>query len=256
MAEYPLDEFMIQDELEPYPVNIWHWGIKNNYQCFLHWQDPEIVRQNLLPTKTAFVTRDCISFKKLHYSCDLAIRERWFVEAKNKGGWKITVAYDPRIVNNIYIRLNPGKAMEPCSLLDIDQKFNECEWSEVEDYYRRINEKKQAALTRKIQTRAKRNAQAQEILKQETKETEKASSGYSKSSRLKDIREHRFTERTLERKEQAWNLTADKASSQPGQDIPISVVSPPQKDEEGYVAPHRPTDKLRKSRQRRLSNDT
>jgi Mu transposase, C-terminal len=230
MASYPMNEFMISDELEPYPVNIWHWGVKNNYQCFLHWQDSQIIRQNFLPTETAFVSRNCISFKKLHYSCDLAIRENWFVSAKNKGGWKITVAYDPRIVNNIYIRLRPGQPMEPCYLLDIDDKFLGCEWSEVCDYYRRMNEKKQAATTRKIQNRAKLNATAIEIIKLETEQTEKFCNGRSKRSRLKDMREHRSAERIIERKEQAWDLTQNSTDSQSTQSVPNEVVVQLQRD--------------------------
>lgn len=256
MAEYPINEFMIEDELELYPVNIWHWGVNNNYQCFLHWQDSQIIRQNLLPTETAFVTRNCISFKKLHYICDLAIRENWFVSAKNKGGWKITVAYDPRIVDNIYIRLRPGGKMEPCYLLDIDHKFVGCEWSEVYDYYRRMNEKKQALRTRKIQSRAELNATAIDILKHEANETEKVSNARSKRSRLEDMRLHRSAERAVERKEQAWDLTQDSTDSQSTLNIPCEVVAQPPKSDDSYVAPHQATEKLRKSRQRKLNNDT
>ncbi|MUG91689.1 hypothetical protein F7734_04010 [Scytonema sp. UIC 10036] len=256
MASYPINEFMIEDELELYPVNIWHWGVKNNYQCFLHWQDSQIIRMNLLPTETAFVTRDCISFKKLHYTCDLAVREQWFVEAKNRGGWKITVAYDPRVVDNIYIRLYPGKKMAECYLLDIDHKFLGCEWTEVCDYYRRMNEKKQALRTRKIQSRAKLNATAQEILKLETSQTEKVSNGHSKRSRLNDMRLHRSAERTVERKEQAWDLTQSSADSQSTLHIPYEVVVQPLSLDDGYVAPHQATEKLRKSRQIKLNNDT
>jgi hypothetical protein len=245
LNKYPMDEFMIQDELEPYPVDLWQWGVENRVGS-LHWQSPEIIRLNLLPTAEASVSRDgCIYFKKLHYTCELAVREHWFVKARSEGSWKITVAYEPRLVDYIYIRLDSGKDMEVCRLLDIDQRFQGRDFREVEDYYRRQEVNKQASRTRRQQSKAKLNAQANKILDKATEETQKADDGQSKQSRIKNIRQNRNEERSHERKTEAWNLTSDKLSDQLGQVIPMPTIAQPDKDEEEYVPPHRPFDKLR-----------
>jgi hypothetical protein len=143
LSKYPMNRFMIQDELEPYPVNLWQWGVENRMGS-LPWKSSEIIRLNLLPSAEASVTRDgCIYFKKLHYICELAVREQWFIKARNKGGWKITVAYDPRLVDYIYIRLDRGKNMEVCQLLEVDQRFQGCDFREIEEYYKGQEVKKQ-----------------------------------------------------------------------------------------------------------------
>ncbi|XWK90297.1 MAG: transposase family protein [Phormidium sp.] len=50
LENYPVNEFMIADRVEPYPVDLWHWGVQN-LGC-PRMMAPEIVRLNLLPTLT------------------------------------------------------------------------------------------------------------------------------------------------------------------------------------------------------------
>lgn len=86
LDEYNFEEFMIQENVAPYPVDLWHWGVENRVGS-LHWQSPQIIRLNLLPSESASVTRNGIYFKKLHYTCELALQEQWFVKARNSGAW-------------------------------------------------------------------------------------------------------------------------------------------------------------------------
>ncbi len=245
LNEYPMDQFMIQDDIEPYPVNLWQWGVENRMGSF-PWKSPEIIRLNLLPSAEASVTRDgCIYFKKLHYTCELAVREQWFVKARNKGSWKITVAYDPRLVDYLYIRLDGGKDMEVCRLLDIDQqRFQGCDFREIEDYYKRQEVNKQSSRTRRQQSKAEHNARANKILDKATQEAQKADDGQSKQSRIKNIRENRKEERNHERKTEAWDLTSNEVSKQSEQVIPLPTIAQSNEDGEEYIPPHRPFDKL------------
>jgi hypothetical protein len=210
------------------------------------WKSPEIIRLNLLPSAEASVTRDgCIYFKKLHYTCELAVREQWFVKARNKGSWKITVAYDPRLVDYLYIRLDGGKDMEVCRLLDIDQqRFQGCDFREIEDYYKRQEVNKQSSRTRRQQSKAEHNARANKILDKATQEAQKADDGQSKQSRIKNIRENRKEERNHERKTEAWDLTSNELSKQSEQVIPLPTIAQSDEDDEEYIPPHRPFDKL------------
>jgi hypothetical protein len=245
LNEYPMDQFMIQDDIEPYPVNLWQWGVENRMGSF-PWKSPEIIRLNLLPSAEASVTRDgCIYFKKLHYTCELAVREQWFVKARNKGSWKITVAYDPRLVDYLYIRLDGGKDMEVCRLLDIDQqRFQGCDFREIEDYYKRQEVNKQSSRTRRQQSKAEHNARANKILDKATQEAQKADDGQSKQSRIKNIRENRKEERNHERKTEAWDLTSNELFDQSGQVIPLPTIAQPDQEDEEYIPPHRPFGKL------------
>lgn len=255
LDKYPLEQFMIQDELEPYPVNLWHWGVKNRVGS-LHWKSPLIVRLNLLPTEKASVTRNGIYFKKLHYTCELALSEQWFVLARNKGSWKITVAYDPRRVDQIYIRLDNGKILEICCLLEVDQRFAGCDFREVEDYYFRQKVDRDAALTQKHQSQATLNAKSNHIVAKAQEETQKALVDRSKNERLKNLRQNREIERNLERQNQAWDLTQERCSSSEAAVIKSPVVVQASLDDDSYVPPHKPIDKLRKSMKRKLNNDS
>lgn len=133
LDEYPMDKFMIADGVEPYPIDLWQWGIENRGRprtC-----TPEIVRLNLLPTGSATVTERGIRFEKLFYTCELALSEQWFVKARVGKSWKIPIAYDPRNLNTIYLRLDNSKRVEACKLLDTCKTFKERDWYEAVDYW-------------------------------------------------------------------------------------------------------------------------
>ena len=68
---YLRDEFMIQEQVEPVPINLWQWGIKNR-NGHLREMSHEIIMMNLMP-KNATVTFKGIRFKEMYYSCEQAI---------------------------------------------------------------------------------------------------------------------------------------------------------------------------------------
>jgi len=65
LEDYPLEADMIADRVEPYPINLWNWGLKHRSGC-LRKQDIETVRLNLLPEAEASVTQNGIYFSNLH----------------------------------------------------------------------------------------------------------------------------------------------------------------------------------------------
>lgn len=102
LSHYRKDEFQIKDAVDLYPQDLWNWGIKNR-SGYLRTIPREIVRLNLLPRKMVSVTTQGIHFEKeIYYTCDIARQEGWFERARNRGSWKIEVAYDPRNLDNIY----------------------------------------------------------------------------------------------------------------------------------------------------------
>lgn len=254
LDEYCLSEFMIQENVTPYPVNIWHWGVENRVGS-LHWQSPETIRLNLLPSELASVTRDGIRFKKLLYTCELALSEQWFVQARNSGGWKITVSYDPRRVDNIYLRLDGGERLEVCHLHQTEQRFLGLDFLTVADYYRRQEEDKQVARTRFQQSRASLNAKTNQIIASATQKTQQQLDGQSQQSRLKNIRQSKQEERSLERQQQAWQLGSGTVDQTSKQVMSLQATDQVDRATDGYIPPHRPIDKLRSSRERKLNND-
>ena len=83
MDWYRMDEFMIQDYVEPYPIDLWNWGIRNR-AGHLRKVSPDILKLNLLRTTEASVTYRGIRFEGLFYSCDLALKEQWFIRSRKR----------------------------------------------------------------------------------------------------------------------------------------------------------------------------
>jgi hypothetical protein len=251
MDWYRMDEFMIPDHLEPYPIELWNWGVRNR-SGHLRTMATEIVRLNLLPEAEASVTERGIYYQGSFYTCELALREQWFVKARVKRRWKIKIAYELRKPDIIYLRLDGGRRLEACHL--IDKTFKGRDWYEVLDYRERQKQAEQASRTRQQQSSAAFHAQVDQIVAQGTEQTEKASTAQSKRSRIQGIRGNRQLEREYEREAGAWHLETE-ISQQPGQVIPLPSVAQPEEDDEGYVAPPKPIDKLRKLREKNWNND-
>jgi putative transposase len=98
---YRRNEKMIADDLVPYPINIWNWGIRNS-SSELRVVSEDTLRYSLMPTKTAVITDRGIKFQGNYYSCKLAEDEGWFILARERGRVSITVSYDPRNLDSIY----------------------------------------------------------------------------------------------------------------------------------------------------------
>ncbi len=95
MGWYDMDEFMITDHVEPYSIDLWNWGITHR-NGHLRSKADEVIKFNLLPRDSGSVTEFGIYFNGVHYTCERAIKEQWFVKARNQGRMPVTVAYDPR----------------------------------------------------------------------------------------------------------------------------------------------------------------
>ncbi|MBD2566593.1 Mu transposase C-terminal domain-containing protein [Anabaena lutea] len=254
MNWYRMNEFMIQDYVEPYPIELWNWGIQNRVG-HLRQIAPEIVRLNLLPSAEASVTPQGIYYQGLNYTCELAIREQWFVKARVNGRWKIPIAYDPRRLDIIYLRRDDTRILEPCQLSETQKTFRERDWFEVIDYFELQKQSQEAASTRQQQRKATFNAQVDNIVTKAKEKTEKALTGQSNRSRVQGIRENRKLEREHERETQAWKLGTEETPAQLGEVIPMPLATELEENDGGYVAPPKPIDKLRRLREKNWNND-
>jgi hypothetical protein len=100
-------------------------GSGKDYKPWLTIQDvrtfPEdIVKLNLLPQENATITARGLKpkGKDMYYTCDRAEREQWFERARSnllsKSEKTITIAYDIRNPNFIYLPSPDGKNFEKC----------------------------------------------------------------------------------------------------------------------------------------------
>lgn len=249
LTGYPLDAEMIADHVEPYPLDLWHWGLQNRVG-HLRSVAADIVRLNLLPQGSASVTRRGILFQELYYTCKLASDEQWFVRARERGRWQIPVAYDPRKTDVLYLRLDGGRCLERCELLPREGAFHGRDWHETLDYLTRRKVNEELAKTQEQQAQARRHAHQSQIIDEAMEKTRAAVAGMGKWTRLQGIQENRQAEREMERQAGAWDLGQD---DRPDGQLPEEREALDEDQE--YVSFPQDLDYLRKLREERLNDE-
>jgi putative transposase len=193
---YRAQEFMLNAQLEPRPVDLWSWGITNR-AGHLRTMSSQLVRLNLLPRAEATVTERGIRFRRVYYTCDTALKQDWQVKARAERSWKINIAYDPLNTSAVYYVTR--QEFEPCRIMQASASFANRSWFEVKDFFAGMAELKDRSGTRELQSRTDRNAQIAAIVQDAVVRSEAVERPESKAEALRDIRENRRVERDRER---------------------------------------------------------
>ncbi|HEX3557915.1 MAG TPA: hypothetical protein VHU19_01840 [Pyrinomonadaceae bacterium] len=238
---------MIADEIEPIPIKIWEWGMQKLTGRLRLEDDMEALRIKLLPRDTATVTSKGIRFRGIHYTCERALQEQWFLRLKGKRSKHMEIVYES-IVDRVYLRLRKG-LYEPCALTSADERFQGWDWYEVLEYFALKKQAAKAAETDQLQAAAEFHAEAERIIS-EAKEMNKLAAvddARSKTARVRGIRENRKALKIHERKHRLGNSATKESSGKPAKVVPLKHPEKPTTDK-GYVPPARPYSELRKAR--------
>lgn len=245
MDKYHLDEQMIADKVDPYPLDLWHWGIRNR-SGHLKTVPTERLRLNLLPEVEASITQSGILCEGLYYTCDLALREQWYQGVGERGRRKIRVARDPRNLSQVYLRLDNGARMEVCYLKESDHAFLNRDWYEAADEFELRKQRSDLSRGRLLQAAVGLDAEFQAVVDEAESLAPDGLEERSKRSRVAKIGENRRRERDRERQANAWQFGKDQPHNP--EISGAGLVGPRPAD---YVPPSQPIQKLRDSIQRR-----
>lgn len=130
LKKYPLCPDMRRDRVEPYPVDLWNWGIRRRSGVPRTMPQP-MIRMKLLPRDRAVITEHGLYFRGLYYGCKEEVFRKWRFRAKHKGSWKVEIAYDPRLVDVLYLIQDNGRRFVNCELKGISTRFQGRTWDEV-----------------------------------------------------------------------------------------------------------------------------
>jgi hypothetical protein len=209
LKNYRMNEYMVADHVPRYPLELWNWGIRSRGGR-LTQHSQEIVRLNLLPRKLVSVTARGLHFAgDLYYECDTALRENWFVRARNRGQWRIEIAYDPRTTKQIYLPLDNGTKLEVCRRTLASQNLPALDCYDAMDYYALERAAYQASETRRLNSSARLQAQKDAIVGEATEKTHAANAAAGPTSnraRRGGIRQNRAAEKQIERDRTQWPL--------------------------------------------------
>ena len=202
---YEKSIFEINNKVKPIPTEIWKWGCDNR-RCGFRVYDREFIRMCLLPRGKASITREGISFHGMFYSCDEAIKEGWFIDA---GRTSVTVAYDPRSLDYIYIPDTKGKSYIKCFLLDKSKNFRNKAWDDIRMVRQYLAEEKKLIENREIQQSIDTDSEIDRIISNAMKLTKSQHQDSDNSSRIRNMRETKAVEKELLRTVEQFNNVAE-----------------------------------------------
>jgi len=249
LEKYRLDPDMIADHVEPVPLDLWSWGIKNRSGHLRKFSDDRL-RLNLLPEVEASITRQGLLCEGLYYTCDYARREEWFETARATNCEKVKLARDPRNITKAYLRLDGGRRLEVCELVEADYAFFGKDWYELAEEFEVRKQRADDAKYSVIDNTAELNAYAEAVIASAEEKTKDQRQEMSKSARVSGIRKNRELEKKLEREVNAWVLGADVSNSAADSNSDVPGIG--SSSTSGYVPPAQPMDKLRQARPERI----
>jgi putative transposase len=221
MTHYRLDEFMITDQVEPYPASLWEWGITHR-QGHLRTKDRQLLRLALLPRAEAQVTRSAIMFGGVPFTCQRAIDEQWYVRA-SLGTWKVPIVYDLRDTDTIYLLLNGERVVETATVHDA--RFAHQDWYDVTDYLTCAQQAHQMARGDEEQALSDLRHTVKEIVAEAQTSTAQMVKGMSHAERVNNIRANRQEERERLHAAEAWTPKSVIAPSPPMEDDTFAHLS-------------------------------
>ncbi|WP_410498877.1 Mu transposase C-terminal domain-containing protein [Chitinibacter sp. S2-10] len=208
LKNYDKDSDLVADEVLAVPTDLWEWGVKNR-SGKLRVYPIDGVRFNLLPTATATVTEMGIRHNGSYYICGMALEKKWLDRARQYGRWKVTISYDPRERNTIYLHdTDAENGFLICNLTDRSRADRDL--SEWEIAQRQHLEKSKSASHQKNQKTAKADLTTnfQKVVANATAKRQKSSE--SDLARTSGIRGHRAEEKEHNRASEAFRLGDDK----------------------------------------------
>lgn len=217
LANYERDEAMIVDEVAPVPRELWNWGIANR-SGRLRTYPEDIVKLNLMPTAKATITARGIKFKGMYYTCDKALKEQWFEKARSnylsKSEKRLTISFDVRKPNFIYIPSEDGRNFEKCYLNDAENRFIDKNLYDIEYLLAEEQRQKQKNEGKELQEKVDLYSEIENIAN-EAKKMKEAVEDENVSNRKKvaGIRDNRSAEKAKRRKNEGFELDKDKDSN-------------------------------------------
>jgi putative transposase len=209
MEQYKRTQGMVRDNVDPYPVDIWNWGIKENNA--LRFMDRDLVIINLLPKYEAIVNTSGIRIKNNYYTCDVADQEQWLVKAGYSGSKKLTVAVTGAI-DVAYLILDDGKKVVPCTLHEREKRYSGYRIEEIDNYFEEEKLHHSFLQVEREQTKTDLTIKKKTITEAATKKTKNALASKGVMSK-KDQTSNRKENRKLEKEFLHQQETNKKAST-------------------------------------------
>lgn len=199
ILNYDLDVKELLDGVRPSPISLWNHGIVTRSGLLTRYEE-STVRFALLRKEQATVTEKGVEFEGCYYSFPEAIEKKWF-EIARKQRFKVTVSYDSRLADSIYVHSLDGKG-DPyiATLTARSKKYEGLSFDEVAYYEALRAAVRLEAEHSRIQNRIDLINTTKPVIDAARQKLKSQTNKVSRSARRADIKEVREQERTIERK--------------------------------------------------------
>ncbi len=200
LTDYPADKYLVADEVPHIPINLWNWGIENR-SGFLHTKPRDFVRLGLLPRKAVTVTTDR---KGIHFGQGVYYEAPPSLPNRGKSQ-KITISYDPRSMDRIYLPMPNGEAVT-CPLTKASQLYLGRDLRDAEWMFNARLQQDELDKTRQNQSGAFFRAHQNHIIDnaKKAKKLQASGSDLSAAQKVAGIKDNRIEERDHERNDNAF----------------------------------------------------
>jgi len=203
MKDYVKSEEQIRDNVQPIPIKLWEWGVKNAAGKLKKHKINEVMFY-LLPRDTATITEKGIKYKRMMYTHERALKEGWFSRARQKGSWKVDFSYDPRDMDTIYLHTNDDELFIPCKLVDHHSRYSNKTIEEIEQLLEFEAKDSRNFEHTQLENEINFYSNIENIVEAAKKnKNEKLDDSLSKSERTKNIKKHRKEEQLERRNDEA-----------------------------------------------------
>jgi len=217
-------------DLPAIPAMLWRWGLAN-LTGRLRIAPEDLVRINLLPHDQATVSELGIRLFGCFYTCQEAVKAGWFHRGQGRRPETVTVAYDPRTADHIYLRpSNSLKEYWVCDLADRSRRFRGMNFWDVWLLSRAERRSDANATMVSMVEKGKLLEQIESIVAQ-AEEASPVKTGITKKDLGTQIRENKQQEKRQERQKTAFR--PEKVQ----QEKPAEVIPLQGEKQENYAFP-------------------
>jgi len=211
-------------------VMLWNWGLAN-LTGRLRTAPEDLVRINLLPHESATVSELGIRLFGCFYTCQEAVKEGWFHRGQGRRPARVTVAYDPRSADHIYLR--PSNSLKDYWVCDIADRSRRFTGMTFWDLWLLAREERRSDANAAVEALVERGKLLEKIesIIADAENVSPVKTGVSKKDLGTEIRSNKQQEKRQERQKTAFR--PGKVS----QEVPANVIHLRGEKQEDYAFP-------------------
>ncbi len=208
MPRYNLSLDEVSSRVQPIPIHLWNHDIPKSAGNLTRYTEAQVCHA-LLPKGKATVTDKGVVFRNCFYTCPEAEARGWFVLARNTSQFSLTVSFDYRLVDKIWIHSPHNRnALLEADLTTRSDKFRGLSFAEVTHYIELEKQMAPSNQQNRLQTNSEFHEDVDPIVQGAKARYKRAGTNASRSSRKADVKPARTQNRQQERRERAQSPLA------------------------------------------------